>query len=63
MADGASMNIFIKELLSSIEGETLPELTVQYKDYAEWQDKYFRDEMFQKQSRIIGSVKLVKCQL
>lgn len=27
----------------------MPELTVQYKDYAEWQDKYFRSEMFQKQ--------------
>ncbi|WP_368929689.1 HAD-IIIC family phosphatase [Bacillus pumilus] len=49
VADGASMNIFIKEFTELYRGETLPELTVQYKDYAEWQDKYFRSEMFQKQ--------------
>ncbi|OLP64674.1 Phthiocerol/phenolphthiocerol synthesis polyketide synthase type I PpsE [Bacillus pumilus] len=49
VADGASMNIFIKEFTELYRGETLPSLTVQYKDYAEWQDKYFRSEMFQRQ--------------
>ncbi|KAB2495264.1 type I polyketide synthase [Priestia endophytica] len=49
VADGASMNIFIKEFTELYRGETLPELTVQYKDYAEWQYKYFQSEMFQRQ--------------
>ncbi|WP_167956552.1 non-ribosomal peptide synthetase [Anaerosporobacter faecicola] len=35
--DGVSIAIFIQELGTYYNGETLPPLTVQYKDYATWQ--------------------------
>ena len=37
--DGVSMNIFIKELMALYQGETLPELPTQYKDFIVWQNQ------------------------
>lgn len=51
VADGASMNIFIKEFTQLYKGESLPEIKVQYKDYAEWQHAYFQSDMFYKQKQ------------
>ncbi|MGL4106797.1 amino acid adenylation domain-containing protein [Clostridium sp. LP20] len=40
ISDGMSNRIIINELLELYNGNTLSEITVQYKDYAEWQNKY-----------------------
>ncbi|MCY9639398.1 condensation domain-containing protein, partial [Paenibacillus thiaminolyticus] len=37
ISDGASMEIFLRELVQLYEGAELPSLRIQYKDYAVWQ--------------------------
>ncbi|AVF26547.1 non-ribosomal peptide synthase/polyketide synthase [Paenibacillus larvae] len=37
ISDGTSMNILIQEFVQLYEGEALPPLRIQYKDYAAWQ--------------------------
>lgn len=37
ISDGFSINILVKEFISLCQGIELPELRVQYKDFAEWQ--------------------------
>lgn len=37
ISDAVSMNILTQELIALYQGTTLPELALQYKDYAEWQ--------------------------
>ncbi|MGE5343493.1 MAG: amino acid adenylation domain-containing protein [Candidatus Omnitrophota bacterium] len=37
ISDGFSLGILIKEFMAFYAGETLPELHIQYKDFAEWQ--------------------------
>jgi amino acid adenylation domain-containing protein len=37
ISDGTSQEIFLRELLALYRGETLPELSLQYKDYCQWQ--------------------------
>jgi len=37
ISDGVSYEIFIRELMALYHGEVLPELHIQYKDYALWQ--------------------------
>ena len=39
IADGVSKDILIKEFIAHYQGETLPPLALQYKDYAEWQQQ------------------------
>jgi amino acid adenylation domain-containing protein len=39
IADGVSMNTILKDLIAVYFGEELPPLSIQYKDYAEWQNK------------------------
>jgi hypothetical protein len=39
ISDGASMNILIQEFAKAYNGETLPELPIQYKDYPAWQHR------------------------
>lgn len=39
ISDGTSIGIIIKEILSVYKGEILPELKIQYKDYAVWAEK------------------------
>ncbi|WP_249725487.1 non-ribosomal peptide synthetase [Paenibacillus dendritiformis] len=38
ISDGTSMGIFMKEMTSLYMGESLPPLSLQYKDYAVWQN-------------------------
>ncbi len=46
IADGSSISIFVKEFMALYGGEELPELRIQYKDFAEWQQsKKYRDEL------------------
>ncbi|MEO1054537.1 MAG: amino acid adenylation domain-containing protein, partial [Bacteroidota bacterium] len=37
ISDGWSVDVMIKELIQLYQGATLPELSIQYKDYAGWQ--------------------------
>ncbi|MGE5557193.1 MAG: amino acid adenylation domain-containing protein [Bacillota bacterium] len=39
--DAISMNIFIKEFIALYQEQTLPELRIQYKDFAAWQNNLF----------------------
>ena len=41
IADGVSLDIFFRELWSIYNGSRLPELAIQYKDYAAWQQSIF----------------------
>jgi len=49
LIDGASMNIFYKELAAFYNGESLEELKIQYKDYAFWQSQSITKKNIQKQ--------------
>jgi tyrocidine synthetase-3 len=42
ISDGTSMAILNGEFIKLYNGEELPELRIQYKDYAEWQKKLFK---------------------
>ncbi|WPS88761.1 amino acid adenylation domain-containing protein [Brevibacillus halotolerans] len=37
ISDGVSMNLFLQEFMTLYQGEALPALSIQYKDYAVWQ--------------------------
>lgn len=41
IGDGVSMRIFIREVMECYEGKQLPELNIQYKDFAAWQQSLF----------------------
>ncbi|MCY7909667.1 amino acid adenylation domain-containing protein [Bacillus inaquosorum] len=49
ISDGTSMSILIKEFIRIYEGETLPPLRIQYKDYAVWQTGEARLKQIQNQ--------------
>ncbi|MCG7317691.1 non-ribosomal peptide synthetase [Brevibacillus laterosporus] len=49
ISDGVSANIFINELTKFYQAETLPELRIQYKDFAVWEQEFFQSEAFKKQ--------------
>jgi len=49
ITDGVSMNIFIADFVQAYERKRLPELRLQYKDYAEWQNKRSNDPLIKKQ--------------
>jgi amino acid adenylation domain-containing protein len=40
VADGGSLGILIREMSALLQGEVLPELAVQYADYAHWQRRW-----------------------
>ncbi|HEX3046892.1 MAG TPA: condensation domain-containing protein [Bacillota bacterium] len=44
ISDGTSVNIISRELVRLYHGEKLPELRIQYKDYAAWQNQIFNGE-------------------
>ncbi len=50
-ADGASIGIFISELASIYNGDSLPEIRLHYKDFAVWQHKQKEDHRFQPQAQ------------
>ncbi|APJ11945.1 non-ribosomal peptide synthetase [Bacillus safensis] len=55
ISDGWSMNVFLREWMMLYEGEVkgqperLPDLPIQYADYAEWQRKWLDNEVLDKQ--------------
>ncbi len=49
ISDGVSMNILIKDFSALYNGENLESLKIQYKDFAEWQNKFLRSEEIKKQ--------------
>ncbi|MGW8460335.1 non-ribosomal peptide synthase/polyketide synthase [Bacillus atrophaeus] len=49
ISDGTSMSVLIKEFVRMYEGEALPPLRIQYKDYAVWQTGEARLKQVQKQ--------------
>lgn len=56
ISDGMSMNILIEEFAHLYEGKTLPELRIQYKDFAVWQNELFETEEIKKQGEYWKSV-------
>ncbi|XBO85419.1 condensation domain-containing protein [Bacillus licheniformis] len=61
ISDGVSMAIFTRELAELYEGKTLPPLTIQYKDFSEWQ-KLFIKKLRLNARKITGSTFFkVKC--
>lgn len=49
ISDGVSLNVFRREFAELYEGVELPELKVQYKDFAQWQNDLFKTDLFKKQ--------------
>jgi acyl carrier protein/Asp-tRNA(Asn)/Glu-tRNA(Gln) amidotransferase C subunit len=49
VVDAISMGILIRDFIALYQGQSLPELPVQYKDFSEWQQKLFRSEYTKKQ--------------
>ncbi|MDT0125884.1 amino acid adenylation domain-containing protein [Paenibacillus sp. RRE4] len=44
ITDGFSMKLFVQELISVYRGENLPEVRIQYKEFAAWHNKYLDSE-------------------
>jgi amino acid adenylation domain-containing protein len=51
ISDGFSMDILTREFVSLYQGKSLNELRIQYKDYAEWQNRFFGKEESRLQQR------------
>ena len=51
ITDGTSKSILVREFISLYSGETLPELRIRYKDFAEWQSQLWRTERMLKQEK------------
>ncbi|NOU71105.1 amino acid adenylation domain-containing protein [Paenibacillus sp. LMG 31458] len=49
ISDGVSMSVIVKEFVQLYGGGTLPELSIQYKDYAVWQQAQLESESLRKQ--------------
>lgn len=49
ISDAVSMGIFIKELSALMQGQELPELKIQYKDFAVWQNELFKRDAIKEQ--------------
>ncbi len=51
IADEVSMEVLVGEIASLYEGKDLPELRIQYKDFARWQDELVNREYFKEQEQ------------
>lgn len=51
VADGSSIAILLRELIQLYEQQTLPELPIQYRDFANWQNDRFSSEEMQRQEK------------
>ena len=49
ISDGTSMGILIREFIDLYQGRNLPELRIQYKDYAVWQNEFLKTERIKQQ--------------
>ncbi len=48
-SDGWSVGVLFNELVALYKGNTLPELAIQYSDFAVWQRQYLSDQVLEKQ--------------
>ena len=48
ISDGISMILLIREFINRYHGDPLPELRIQYKDFAAWQNELFKTGAIQK---------------
>lgn len=48
VADGISMAVFVEEVSALMQGKILQPVEKQYREYADWEDKYARSEKYQK---------------
>ncbi|TPG89204.1 amino acid adenylation domain-containing protein [Brevibacillus laterosporus] len=51
ISDGVSMNVLVEEFAKLYEGEELPPLRIQYKDYAVWQQDWMQSGRYKAQER------------
>ncbi len=51
ISDGVSTNIFFSELIKLYQGDKLPNLRIQYKDFAVWQNEFLNSERMKKQEK------------
>lgn len=49
--DGVSIGIFVKEFNELYKGNTLPELKIQYKEFAVWQKDFLRSDTLKRQEQ------------
>ncbi|MCU0285545.1 MAG: amino acid adenylation domain-containing protein [Acidobacteria bacterium] len=49
ISDGISFNLFLTEFMAFYRGDEMPELKLQYKDFAEWQSNLIRSGQMEKQ--------------
>ncbi|AEY65546.1 condensation domain-containing protein [Clostridium sp. BNL1100] len=49
ISDGTSMAILVKEIIDLYDGRQLPELRIQYKDFADWQNRLLQSQEIKKQ--------------
>ncbi|XBX10042.1 SDR family NAD(P)-dependent oxidoreductase [Enterocloster clostridioformis] len=49
IADAASMQIMLRDISIFYKGDVMPDMSIQYKDYSEWQNKLFASGFYQKQ--------------
>jgi NRPS condensation-like uncharacterized protein len=68
ISDGASLNIILREITELLKGNTLPEPKIQYKDFAVWQNEFFKSEVMRKQeaywlNRLSGEIPVLKMPL
>ncbi|MBD0378729.1 non-ribosomal peptide synthetase [Paenibacillus sedimenti] len=49
ISDGVSMSVIVKEFIQLYSGASLPELSIQYKDYAVWQQDQLDSERMREQ--------------
>lgn len=49
ISDGTSMGILIRDFVDLYQGNDLPELRIQYKDFSAWQNQLFSTDLFQRQ--------------
>ncbi|MCK4258505.1 MAG: non-ribosomal peptide synthase/polyketide synthase [Halanaerobiales bacterium] len=51
ISDGISRSILLQEFISLYAGESVPELKLQYKDFAVWQNQFFQTDEFKNQEK------------
>ncbi|MBD0378728.1 non-ribosomal peptide synthetase [Paenibacillus sedimenti] len=49
ISDGISMGLLVKDFMLLYQGNSLPELTIQYKDYSVWQREWAESEAMKRQ--------------
>ncbi|MGE5343536.1 MAG: D-alanine--poly(phosphoribitol) ligase subunit DltA [Candidatus Omnitrophota bacterium] len=49
ISDGTSVEVFIKDFMALYQGEALPLLSVQYKEFTEWQNRMKQEDVIQRQ--------------